>query len=186
MPNHYTVAGLCTRDWEGLERDGRDDIDFTGLTDMNLCQKVSPIPEELVGIVAASPLYRYVHKETGQVHKGDDFFRNENRDYYERVHLEPKEIAELKNKYGSACWYEWQSANWGTKWGTYDLSYHELGGDGSPLLIEFVSAWAPPNEETMRKINEYLRKTYYLIDIHWVGHDPYDNSNGPISRHWVS
>ena len=64
----------------------------------------------------------------------------------------------------------------GTKWGTYHTKVHNLGGDGSPVLIEFECAWGPPNMRTMRAIDAYLCNTYMLKNIVWAGHDPYDNS----------
>jgi hypothetical protein len=70
---------------------------------------------------------------------------------------------------------------WGLQWGTYDTKIHELGGDGSPILIEFQSAWGPPNPELMRKITDYLCKTYNLKEIAWIGHNPYDRSIGEIA-----
>lgn len=125
MPNHFTTVGLCSRDYNRLEALGKDDsseIDFSELTDKNLCE-----------IVTSKPNY-------------------------------------------CDLWYEWSIDNWGTKWGTYNTKVHELGGDGSPILIEFHSAWGPPNPETMRKITEYLCETYCLKNIKWIGHDPYDGS----------
>jgi len=113
------------------------------------------------------------------------------RDYYRLEALGKEDFseidfAELKNK--NLCeivtskpidcnnWYIWAIDNWGTKWGTYETRVHQLGGDGSPILIEFQSAWDPPNRETMRKITNYLRETYCLDNIKWIGHNPYDGS----------
>lgn len=92
--------------------------------------------------------------------------------------LKNKNLCEIVTGKPNDChnWYDWAIDNWGTKWGTYDTRVHELGGDGSPVLIEFQSAWCPPNGETMRKITNYLRETYCLDNIKWIGHNPYDGS----------
>jgi hypothetical protein len=50
---------------------------------------------------------------------------------------------ELTKKYGYSGWYDWQVANWGTKWDVGD-------GDGinevteNSITVYFDSAWAPP------------------------------------------
>ena len=65
-------------------------------------------------------------------------------DGVEQAELEAKSAANLE-KYGYANWYDFNVANWGTKW--------EVGGDGSTAEIEddglsfsapFESAWSPP------------------------------------------
>lgn len=93
-----------------------------------------------------------------------DFSALKDANLCQLVHPQPEGIGD--------GWYHWSIENWGTKWGTYDTKVHELGGDGSPILIEFQSAWGPPSPSTMRKITDYLRKTYRLKQIDWSGHDP--------------
>ena len=51
--------------------------------------------------------------------------------------------ADLKAKYGYESWYDWNIANWGTKW--------DVGDEGSQTLVNeneltttFSSAWSPP------------------------------------------
>jgi hypothetical protein len=62
----------------------------------------------------------------------------------EQAELEAKSKANL-DKYGFANWYDFNVANWGTKW--------EIGGNGDQAEIEddglsfsapFESAWSPP------------------------------------------
>lgn len=47
---------------------------------------------------------------------------------------------------GVVCWYEWNSANWGTKWGAY--SHRELLVTGTEAQLEvrlvFDTAWTQP------------------------------------------
>lgn len=39
---------------------------------------------------------------------------------------------------GVVCWYEWNIANWGTKWGGYDA------GRLNPATVQFDTAWSHP------------------------------------------
>ena len=48
----------------------------------------------------------------------------------------------MVEKYGYASWYEWNIANWGTKWDAYDISIDE--DLGRELRVQFDTAWAPP------------------------------------------
>lgn len=77
-------------------------------------------------------------------------------------------------------WYGWAIEKWGTKWGTYDAKAFELGGDGSPVIIKFQSAWDPP--KILNKIEEWLKKTYGFEKVVWIGFDPYDNSVSMLAK----
>lgn len=49
------------------------------------------------------------------------------------------------DKYGFADWYDWQVANWGTKWDIGPLPLQvESFGDSHQISISFDSAWSPP------------------------------------------
>lgn len=173
MPNHFLTVGLCSFDFSRRER---GEVDFSTLANANLCELAGPaLPDELANIVSSRPPARYVHKKTGETFKGVNG-PMENREQYNRVDLKEDEIATLKAKHGAADWFDWQTDNWGTKWGTYDTKVHEMGGDGSPILIEFQSAWGPPNPNMMRRISKYLCDNYCLSEIKWIGHDPSNSS----------
>jgi hypothetical protein len=179
MPNHFLTIGLCGRDYSRLKASGKEDcdeIDFEPLKGANLCELLMPLPDELHGIVASNPKCHYVHKITGETSKDCNGPMGDDRDQWERVPLTDDEVSELVAKYGAADWYDWQQQNWGTKCGTYNTKCHQLGGDGSPVLIEFETAWGPPSPKMMRRITEYLRDKYFLKVLKWVGHDPCDGS----------
>ena len=180
MPNHFLTVGLCGRDYERLEKLGKDDVDLSPLVGVNLCELVSKLPGELEGIVASNPPCRYRHKETGEFSTDCNSPLGVGSENWERVDLTDEEVASLRDKYGAANWYEWQSANWGTKWGTYGLKVYKLGGDGKPWLIEFQTAWSPPSPWMMRMIDTYLCDTYCLKSIKWIGHEPYDSTTVDI------
>jgi len=52
--------------------------------------------------------------------------------------------AQLREKYGSANWYDWQVTNWGTKWDVSTDDPVELKEGANTVSIYFNSAWAPP------------------------------------------
>lgn len=178
MPNHFLTVGLCGRDYARLEKQGLEDWSedhFKTLEGANLCSLVERLPDELTTIVASKPRCRYRNKSSGEWLK-DVNGPSKDFEQWERVELTNAEVESLVAKYGAADWYDWQLARWGTKWGTYDTKVHELGGDGSPVLIEFQSAWSPPSPEMMRRIDDYICETYCLKNIRWIGHDPYDDT----------
>lgn len=56
-----------------------------------------------------------------------------------------KRYEENNKKYGFKDWYDWNCANWSTKWGACDVEYagnYEVS-DGQKALINFSSAWSP-------------------------------------------
>jgi len=175
MPNNFTLVGIGSGDWNALEAKGQEEFDFSDLQGKNLCKEVSPCPDEFRNIVSSNPPCRYRHKETGEWHN-DANSPMKDREQWERIDLTPVEISQLEQRYGAATWYEWQRQNWGTKWGTYGLKVHELGGDGMPVMIECQTAWGPPTPDMMRRITDYLRDQWCIKGIRWMGHDPYDDS----------
>lgn len=172
MPNHFLVVGLCANP------ENKELHEFHELEDKDLCAEVLPRPDELNNIVSTSPPCRYRNKQTGEIWK-DANGPSHDFESYERVSLTLEEIEALQAKHGAATWYEWCNKHWGTKWGTYSLKLHEMGGDGSPILIEFQTAWRPPNERIMRLITDYLAG-FGLVNITWIGHNPRDSQTMPI------
>ena len=72
--------------------------------------------------------------------------------------------------------YEWQKDNWGVKWGTYNTQAVVLDGDGSPVVISFVTPWGPPRK-MMPRIVKWLRESFDFGSILWIGSDPMDDRN---------
>ena len=65
-------------------------------------------------------------------------------DPVEQAELEAKSAANLE-KHGYANWYDFNVANWGTKWeigGNGDTA--EIEDDGLTFSASFESAWSPP------------------------------------------
>ena len=53
----------------------------------------------------------------------------------------PDQQEELRQKYGSSNWYEWNCDNWGTKWDCSDSHYTE-----EDKILQFQTAWACPDK----------------------------------------
>lgn len=77
-----------------------------------------PTPQELRDTVA------------GSVRDGSD----------EALALAKQEVSNME-KYGHKNWYDWNNANWGTKWGACEISVNNL--TNKELSISFESAWSP-------------------------------------------
>ena len=47
---------------------------------------------------------------------------------------------------GRPNWYDWNVANWGTKWNAYDYKEHHFkwSETGGVWAFEFLTAWCPP------------------------------------------
>lgn len=172
MPNHFTLIGIGSGDYESLESKG---LELEKLNGKNLCEEIAPLPQELSNIVASNRPCRYRHKQTGQWHDSVNS-PIEDRENWEQVDLTDDEIDRVVKQHGASTWYDWQRINWGTKWGTYDLKVHVFGGDGLPMAIECQCAWGPPNAEMMRRINDWLLKKFAISNLRWLGHDPYNGS----------
>lgn len=106
----------------------------------DLMQNFRPCPQELKDTVAGSPA-------------GEE----------ERAENERKKVRNLQ-QYGHETWYDWQVANWGTKW---DVGKEEYEPEAkikrkkgvASVELSFNSAWSPPVA-----FYEYLR-TEHGFDI---------------------
>lgn len=67
---------------------------------------------------------------------------------------------------------EWQRANWGVKWGTYETRCMALGGDSRPHVVSFQSPWGPP--KIIAQIAEHIAKLGGFERYAILSHDPYD------------
>ena len=53
----------------------------------------------------------------------------------------PDQQEELRRKYGSSNWYDWNLENWGTKWDCSESTYSE-----EDKILQFQTPWACPQE----------------------------------------
>ena len=76
--------------------------------------------------------------------------------------LEAQEKSNLE-KYGFKNWYDWNIANWGTKW---DFNLENIDRpDPNTLTAAFDSAWAPP-------INAYIKLLALGFEIEAMYYEP--------------
>lgn len=86
--------------------------------------------------------------------------------------LEAQQASNIR-KYGYKDWYDWNVANWGTKW---DVSLESVERvDANTLTASFESAWAPPLEAYNRLLDLGFEIVayYYEPGMAFVG--KYDN-----------
>lgn len=107
------------------------------LADGKFLQEFFPCPQDLIDTVAGFP--------------GED----------KREAHEAQVKSNIEN-HGYANWYDWNVANWGTKWdiGGDDGLIQKL--DANTLEASFDSAWAPPTQayEKLIELGFYI-KAYY-------------------------
>lgn len=72
-------------------------------------------------------------------------------------------------KYGYSSWYDWNIANWGTKW-DFTLENAERHEDGS-VTASFDSAWSPPIEAYIKlcALGFEVEGLYYEPGMQFVG-----------------
>ena len=82
----------------------------------------------------------------------------------EQKELEAKSAANLE-KYGYANWYDFNVANWGTKWeigGNGDVA--EIEDDGLSFSASFESAWSPPTQVCEALVEQGFEVTLYYYE----------------------
>jgi len=73
--------------------------------------------------------------------------------------LDPELRTKMITETGFDNWYDWQVANWGTKW---DPDVQGAEFDGETLSVSFDSAWSPPIG-----FYEYLVEQGYEVDANY-------------------
>lgn len=91
--------------------------------------KIAPLPKELDGTTSPNP------------------------------NAKSKEAKALVKKFGADNWYDWQVANWGTKWDV-DAEVSDLGDKS--ISINFDSAWSPPVAAII-KLGELFPKLEFAL-----------------------
>jgi hypothetical protein len=69
----------------------------------------------------------------------------------------------LESKYGYNNWYDWQCANWGTKWNASDVKWTD---DEIPCEVIFLTAWSPPIALISKLAMKYPS---VMFDIKYIG-----------------
>jgi len=108
-----------------------------------------PIPKELEGTV--SPVKIISQKEYAEQEKkiANGELTEQQKQWGLSRGITKKLSAEYQKKFGADNWYDWQCANWGTKWNAYD---QYSNGDN---MIEFHTAWSTPYNAMVNLSNKY-------------------------------
>ena len=77
-------------------------------------------------------------------------------------------------KYGYKNWYDWDIANWGTKWDAYCLSVETTDNE---IMIEFQTAWSTPKPVFLKLAEQYPE---LMINIDYADED-WGNNCGSYS-----
>ena len=68
------------------------------------------------------------------------------------------------DKYGHKDWYDWNIANWGTKWPDSDTDGGDIYNDGTTVSYSFQSPWGPP-EEAFRRISAMFPELTFVLSF---------------------
>ena len=90
--------------------------------------------------------------------------------------------AEMKDKYGYASWYDWNIANWGTKWDLCDVTKTRI--DANTIQLSFESAWLPPIEAYDRLLEEDFEILAYYYEPGMCFAGIWDNGIDDCYRDW--
>ena len=131
---------------------------LTRASKTGLCQEFIPCPQELIDTQSIS--YGDEAKQTEQVAKTN-------------ANIE---------KYGYATWYEFNIANWGTKW---DVTEFEVLIEDGMARINFDTAWSPPLPvyDALLDLGFYVKACYYEEGMAFAGvwenafHEEFDLSD---------
>lgn len=168
MPNHITTAFEIVGEKEAieklikdtkvtLEKDVENQFDFNGIIPMPPELQITSGLSTDIGMAAYSQDYydknigpkcawwpeRYPNvTDSKSLLKFLTDHKDENGN--EQALKEGKQALENIEKHGYKDWYDWSIANWGTKWGAYDVKY--IDHDDTHLVMEITTAWGTPTE----------------------------------------
>jgi hypothetical protein len=81
----------------------------------------------------------------------------------EALELAAKQKSNIE-KYGHKDWYDWNIANWGTKWSDSDTDGGDIYNDGTTVSYTFQSPWGPP-EEAFRRISAIFPELTFVLSF---------------------
>lgn len=140
--NKLKVSGFKNKMEQRLFKEQVRSKGIVGKDDEDICiEKLFPLPKELEGTQSpsnpiSSPIeYALAKKEYDQAIAKDP-------NSYASKPITVAMSSQLKKKYGVDNWYDWNCANYGTKWGFAHSNLYKEGK--SYLKYEFDTAWSQP------------------------------------------
>ena len=132
-------------------------------------QSIIPRPESL-NIPASTDVDYGISYIKGDVTKKEEiesrfntYYNGENR-FKECIRLAKIALDNIK-KYGHKNWYDWNLANWGTKW---DVCNPSVQTTDNEITLKFETAWSTP-EPIFKKLAEQYPDL--MIDIDYADED---------------
>lgn len=78
-----------------------------------------------------------------------------------------KAVAEANiKKYGYAGWYDWNVANWGTKWNSVEARGHNGDTGSGTYVFTFSTAWSPVGEKVMYRLSRRFPSLTITHEFH--------------------
>ena len=90
--------------------------------------------------------------------------------------------AEMVKKYGHASWYDWNIANWGTKWDLCEVNKTRI--DANTIQLNFDTAWSPPVEAYDKLMGMDFEVLAYYFEPGMCFAGIYDNGNDDCYSDW--
>lgn len=81
---------------------------------------------------------------------------------------------------GHQSWYEWNCANWGTKWNSYD--YEERSAEPGRFVFKFETAWSVPQPIFLKLVELYPMLSFELDSVDEGGPEYAGHFNAEGSR----
>jgi len=198
MPNHVTNTMLVFGPKEEVEKAfplvWKPKVEATEDTDAEPARVdfglIRPLPADLEG--STSPTRIMTEEELAEATAAKEKQLEENPRLKElgfggEPGITQAEAERRAAEYGALNWYDWQLANWGTKWNAYECElvleptasqYDHLRNADDPeewgFVVRFDTAWAPPSEW----IKHLLHKLKGKVKIEMVSFD--EGSYTPI------
>ena len=142
---------------------------------------IMPTPDILTKVHSSSPPYLIRDRETGdfvkqglgspELGEGEErnaFYDTNTHPKFEQVVIEEGTdiYNELVEKYGVISWYDWNVANWGTKWNT---GIDDIKLDEYQLQFWCQTAWCPPNVLLQHIADKYKVTVECFYEIEGYG-----------------
>lgn len=140
MPNWVDNRLIITSDKETLNA-VRDKIKFDENNNPQLARSLYPMPEDLHLVSGTGDELFYWVDENGEPQKPPRF-NEQDTTILTKYELTQEEKDELKELHGQNNWYDWNIANYGSKWPDCYTDVRNLNHD-KQLYFAFESAWAP-------------------------------------------
>lgn len=161
MPNHCSHVMTVTGSEEGIARFKRNVIKPISEED----RKNKPwVPENEFDFNAIIPMPECLVETRSPAVTDDDIQRwsaNSTEEHIAELQAEKAKNDKAREECGFDNWYDWCCANWGTKWGAYDLHVGEDFPDR--LGLNYDTAWCPANESFMQEMASQYPELHFEI-----------------------